>query len=518
MIKKNNWRIFYPLLLGIYPVVGLVGVNISQIILLAALRSFLAACIFTLTAYAVFCWRVRDEDKAALLSAWFFVFFFFYGHFYDFAKGWKLSGLLIGRHLVIFPLWVLLFGIGGWLIYRRARDLRQVSWILNIVSLILVVVPLAEIGISEWKRGHPVPNLSITGLTVQGAAISGIKQLPDVYYIILDDYSRDDILLEYYNLDISGFIRGLEDTGFYVPRCSESNYGLTALSLSSTLNMNTVDKIVPEAMKKGATNTFNEFYSELTDSIKHSLVRKIFEEMGYKTVGFQNDVWWTEWSDADYYITDKSRPYEMVTNFNKITNFEVLFFRTTVLRIFEEASTKWLGPITKRVVSPEKQHADLVLLALDELGQVPRSVPGPKFIFAHIISPHDPYVFSPNGEFVVTTAYDPGYPNQIQYLNKRVLPLMQSIIKNSSTPPVILLMGDHGKDNEVRNVNFMAVYFPGGGKSVLYPTLTPVNIFRLVLNTYFGQNYLLLPDTSFTSPAYTSFQFTKITYPCNANR
>jgi hypothetical protein len=152
------------------------------------------------------------------------------------------------------------------------------------------------------------------------------------------------------------------------------------------------------------------------------------------------------------------------------------------------------------------------------LENIPRIIPSPKFVFAHIVSPHPPFIFSPDGEFVVTDATDPGYPNQIQYLNKRLVPMVQNIIKQSATPPIIILQADHGWDHEVRMANFMALYFPGGGISNLYPTLTPINIFRLVFNTYFGQNFPLLADDSYYSDDYASFNYTNVTYPCDAGR
>ena len=39
-----------------------------------------------------------------------------------------------------------------------------------------------------------------------------------------------------------------------------------------------------------------------------------------------------------------------------------------------------------------------------------------------------------------------------------------------------------------------AHHLSGGDNSMLYPTITPVNSFRLVLNRQFGENLELLPD------------------------
>src|SRR5512135_1938998 len=112
-MSKKNWNTFYPLSLGVYPALGLVSVNISQMVFLAGLRSIIVAMLFSLAIYAFFSWRIHDEQKAALLCAWFFLFFFAYGHVYDAIEGLKVFGFLLGRHLILFPLWWMLFGLGA---------------------------------------------------------------------------------------------------------------------------------------------------------------------------------------------------------------------------------------------------------------------------------------------------------------------------------------------------------------------------------------------------------------------
>jgi len=519
-MKANNWRIFYPLLLGIYPVAQLVGVNIGQMVLLDGLRTFLVAAIFVFVFYSLFCWRIQDEHKAALISVWFFLFFFYYGHVFNVVKGLSVFGMVFGRHRFIIPLWLLVFILGGWLICKNAGNLHFSSRILNLVSIFPLVMSVSQIAVFEWRRDHYVNKNDQETLSSQVGFIAQNTQPPDIYYIILDSYARDDMLLRDYGLDISDFIQQLDDNGFYVPRCSQSNYGGTALSLSSSLNMNYLDQVLPPAViAQGSAESVTEFYLEMNKTINDSLVRQIFENLGYKMVSFPTDFWLTEWTDADYYIAGGTRPLDVLINFHRITDFEVLFLRTTFLRVFEEASAKWVGPNTTRIETPEKHRADSVLFTLYELGYVPQNIPGPKFVFAHIMSPHSPFVFSPTGGFIVTGSKDPGYPNQVQYLNQRVILLVQSIIAGSGVPPIIILQSDHGLDNEVRLGNFMALYFPNSGSSVLYPNMTPVNIFRLVLNTYFGQTFPLLPDISYRSDSFTTYDPAQDPpYPCDAER
>ncbi len=61
--------------------------------------------------------------------------------------------------------------------------------------------------------------------------------LPDIYYIILDEYGREDKLRDEFGYDNTPFLRELTKRGFFVAKHSRSNYLQTDLSLTSSLNM-----------------------------------------------------------------------------------------------------------------------------------------------------------------------------------------------------------------------------------------------------------------------------------------
>jgi hypothetical protein len=501
-MTRKNWRIFYPLLLGIYPALGLVSVNISQMVFSVGVRSIVVAALFSLVVYLVFCWRIKDEYKAALLCSWFFVFFFAYGHVYGALEGAKLFGAIIGRHRFIFPVWLILFGAGGWWIYKKAGRLESLGRILNLVSIVLLIIPAILIGSFEWQRHRSIMGTGGAGAGTGTQAGTSLPngQLPDIYYIILDGYPRQDVLSQYHHVDNSGFIKQLEAMGFYVPSCSQSNYAMTDLSLTSSLNMNYL-----EGLNKNVRNI------NLIDSIIHSQIRQFLKGSGYKIVSFDSGIWFTELQDADTYISRNRPLVSSFFDFKHLSDFEVLFIRTTLLRLVEESKAAWLDTLMQ---NPRKDIYDRILFEFDQLDISP-ALPAPKFVFVHILAPHfPPYIFNANGEFTVSNSFDQGLGDELQFLNKRTLEAVQAIIDHSKVPPVIIIQGDHGIDNEVRLANMIAYYFPGGGAKALYPTITPVNSFRLVLNTYFGQNLPLLPDISYYSTYADKFEFTKVHYPC----
>jgi hypothetical protein len=50
-------------------------------------------------------------------------------------------------------------------------------------------------------------------------------------------------------------------------------------------------------------------------------------------------------------------------------------------------------------LEPLKQRYAQVSHAFTELDHI-SAIPGPKFVFAHIIAPHDPYIFASDGTFL----------------------------------------------------------------------------------------------------------------------
>jgi hypothetical protein len=148
------------------------------------------------------------------------------------------------------------------------------------------------------------------------------------------------------------------------------------------------------------------------------------------------------------------------------------------------------------------------------------AIPSPKFVFAHIISPHGPYVFDAEGNFIPDeNDTDKGYVGQVEYLNSRLIPLLQNLIENSEGPPVIILQADHGGhgtqfdlDHRMNILN--AYYLPDDGDQYLYASISPVNSFRLVFDTYFGTDYGLLPDVSHYSSIESFFDFVTVPNHC----
>ncbi|MDE2870006.1 MAG: hypothetical protein OXN91_15330 [Chloroflexota bacterium] len=148
----------------------------------------------------------------------------------------------------------------------------------------------------------------------------------------------------------------------------------------------------------------------------------------------------------------------------------------------------------------------------------PIEAEGPKFVFAHIVKPHDPATFDKEGNYIDDhQGFDDyhdlsvasAYVGQLIYVNKLVLDMIDGILRASAEPPIIVIAGDHGRGTSVnhRHSILAAFHLPYGGSDGLYPTISSVNHFRYILDFYFGLDLGLLDDRTFSySSDYADFR------------
>ena len=142
--------------------------------------------------------------------------------------------------------------------------------------------------------------------------------------------------------------------------------------------------------------------------------------------------------------------------------FEILYLKSTIgILIFEDESD--LG--AQVTLSDLERKAERTNLILDILPEIPQ-MPGHKFVHAHIVSPHPPYVFNADGTLnpdAEDTTEREGYPAQLAYIEPRILADVRQILEESKHPPIIIIEGDHAFDNKYVTSNLLALYLPDGG-------------------------------------------------------
>lgn len=494
----------HPVLFALYPILALLSFNISEVAVYSGYRSMLVSLGFSSILLIVFRFVFRDWRRAALASTIILILFYSYGHLYIALKGIVWAGIYIFRHRIMIPVWVVA-GLGlMWWVARRSLNLSTITSTFNVIGLFLLVLPVYQLA-SHPFRSRINKNAAQEDSKTLSLAVGDTP--PDIYYIILDGYGRSDVLKNEFGFDNSEFLNTLRGLGFYVADCSQSNYAETELSLASSLNFNYLDALGDHFIAG------TKDLSDLESLIKDSAVRRSLEAAGYKTVAFATGFNWTQWDDANYYLSPQYRA-------GNLNEFESLLVETTFARIIQDSAL--LGQQDSGS-SLYRQRTLYVLDKIDKLSYIKE----PKLVFAHIIIPHPPYVFGPNGdpvamEDVGTTKSDREdalYRDQAIYISNRMQEIVPRIISNSARPPIIIIQGDHGptvaKDAKTRMRNLSVYYFPGVD-APLYPTITPVNTFRVIFNIYFGQNLPILKDKSLHSNYIDPFSFRLVKNSCGS--
>jgi hypothetical protein len=513
MMERFSRYVLHPFFVAAYPILFLLSINAGQLPLQQAGRVLAVSLFSAIILILLFGAPVRDFRRGGFLASVVLALFFSYGHVYN---GLEKGASFLANKIFLDVLWGGLLLAGGWAAYK-IRNIVNVNKYLNLLMLFLLIQPMLSLLFFMYKSGIPQeikPPSPFDNVQV-GAQYK--QNLPDIYYIILDGHGRSDVVKEIFGYDNSPFIDHLRERGFYVADQSRSNYIQTVLSISSSLNFDylNLDGISSQSSDR----------DPLENLIVHSELRSFLEKQGYKTVTFSTGYNTTTIEDADIVI-----PYYPNKFFN---SFEELLLTTTFVTGLSQKAQNQL------FVDPFKCdiRRGYTLNIYENLKKIPE-LPGPKFIFAHILSPHPPFIFDAegnpverggcrvnDGEYFIGTREDymTGYPQQLAFVDTMISEVVDAILAKSKTPPVIIIQGDHGSGmlldwssmkktcKRERTTILNAYYFPGEKYSQLYQSITPVNSFRAALNASFNLNLPLLEDRSYYSGWYKPYDLIDVT-------
>ncbi|MGE5377195.1 MAG: hypothetical protein ACM3XO_19235 [Bacteroidota bacterium] len=492
--KKKEVLPFHPILFGLYPVLTLYVINRSETVPAALQKALITSVAVTAVVIAVSYLVFRSWRRAAAPATLTLLLFFSYGHVNDLTQNVRLFGEIVGRGRTLLPIWLLLFILGLVLLSRSRKPI--LDKILNTISLFLMIFLVVQFTLPLIQLRHSGVTSKEPVASVQSEASSNAVNR-DVYYILVDAYSRQDVLQEQLGLDTSNFTAELKKLGFYIPDCAQSNYDNTLRSMTATLNMNYLD-----AMGLGYFDDKPKYEPYL----QNNLVMRQFKELGYRLATFKSLYPLLDFPNGTYYYDyykDAS-----VLNEQASLNFQYLFLKTTLARPLMDylernrgirispALAAWIAVGNSAESREHRQYLQNVF-ALDALEKLPDQ-PGKKFVYAHLYITHQPYVFNRDGSFNPSLQQGgAGYREQIRFADMRLIGIIKTILAKSKPAPIIVLQSDHSYFENADRVKILnAYYLPEDGGKQLYATVTPVNTFRIIFNEYFGGQYNLLPDVS----------------------
>ena len=148
----------------------------------------------------------------------------------------------------------------------------------------------------------------------------------------------------------------------------------------------------------------------------------------------------------------------------------------------------------------------------------------PRFVFAHILLPHPPYVFDETGAYPGDAErLDPDpirYARQMRWTEAQVEALVGRILDvPEAERPIVIVAADEGPypvryqadmsgfdwtqatDEElaIKFGTLLGIYLPMDGEPHVTDRMTTANIFRLVFDRAFGTDLPLLPDRTWAS-------------------
>ena len=315
---------FHPFLLALYPILFLLSQNSAEASPADALRPAAIALAGTAALFLLARWALRDAARAAIVASIAVIAFFTYGHAYTtLAPRLWLGKFQLGRTLFFLPAWILCAAALAWMAARTRRPLAGVTRFLDVTALCLVVMALAGLALAH-RDGTPGGATARWNAYVE-RRLAGFPPrpatgpAPDIYYLVLDAYGREDVMRAYLGLDNSGFLGELRRRGFYVADSSRSNYLSTYLSLGSSLNMD-----YHAALDE--SSGIQELKPRITGpKLLNPLVPRLLQRAGYRYVFFS----------SIYAGTARSPHADVAVSTSRIAGneFERILIGTTVLRV-----------------------------------------------------------------------------------------------------------------------------------------------------------------------------------------
>jgi hypothetical protein len=490
----------HPFLFAAYPALLLSSTNVSiirmsdvgEVIALLLMVTGLALVLLSLV------WR--DSRLAAVVVTSIVASIMFFERIYGVAGAafgaTRFSVLLVGTSALVFVV------LGA---MRRRKRLGPLNLALNAAGVVLVsltIIPISDDLANEIYNpaGAAVPSPMDVSLA---PSIGG----RDIWYLVFDRYGSSQSIKTGYGIEQNDLLPWLEERGFQIVADSHANYIRTSLSLAAVLNMRHLSEL---ANRVGSSSPDQEPVFRMLESNE---VSRLLVGAGYEYTHLGS--WYPETRHAKQAQRELAPPYER--------SYSQLLLRQSalpfVLRQFSLA----------RRVNFHIGHRDNANYQFSQLEAL-ADEPGPKFVYAHVLLPHPPYVFLANGRYAPRRAT---YETQLLYTNKRIRDLVDLLLARSEEErPIIILQADEGPyperyeqlsddfdwrsapadDVEMKFGILNAMYLPGAeGHAPLPDGLSSVNTFRTVFRRYFDLDLPDLPDRSFASTWARPYDFIDVT-------
>jgi hypothetical protein len=460
---------------------------------LLLLKYTVGACILYFLLYRLF---RKNGFKAALACTLLLVIYFFYPQLDDFiqSQNWLHP---FTRYRWSIPAAILVIATLLILIVRLNRPSVKAIFFLNLVGILFCLSAFIPILFKTFNP--PSPKLyTERRAPLWQRAPSGNR--PDIYFILLDEYPGNEGLQKIYGYSNEKLVSSFSRRGFYIPDSARTNYNYTFFSMPSIFNMSYLE---------GGVNGKNKVEGLLKFSSGVDLMQNS------QLVRFLKD------DHTGYSITNLS-PFLLDDSGSRVRKFTNMALEDNLIEsqtLWHWFSNKfgWMIPSSFVWRFMNSQDYDLqfynefVRQKLLDASHSPRN--DHRFVYAHLFMPHTPFFKDSAGNDVDFRQFvtkikenDPiygrlRYMDYVKYTNRMLIATVDTLINNDPRS-IIIVMSDHGfrgvrsKDNFLQFNNQFYIRTPDKDYSGWPRTVDAVNVFRILLNTQFGQHLSYLPYRS----------------------
>ncbi len=329
-------------------------------------------------------------------------------------------------------------------------------------------------------------------------AAEAATDAPDVLLLVVDGYGRPDVSLEPFGFETSPFQRSLEELGFAVASAATANYTFTHAALASALELEYVFDVGPVGDAERDT-----MLAALSGDAR---MIRAFKEAGYEITYLEN-AWAGSYCGG--LVDDCVRDGLLERGLWGIGQLTIAAPLLSMARPhpFNSVSFEHLESLAEILTRPVKGGA-------------------PRFTYAHLILPHEPYSLdadcSRHQERLRRTLASPGsadrdaqrrhYADQIACTNATLVAELTEAL--AARPDLVaMITADHGPAilpltelefwteaaMRERLSIFGAYRLPGCGDR-FRPDLTPINGARAVTDCALGTSLGPLPDFNYWVP------------------
>ncbi len=448
--------IIFPFLLAFFPSWQLILKNYDELIFQDILISL------TIVAISVIIWIVitkiiKNGNKAALITSVGIGFFFYFGYVQDALKGIMIFNIPINKTSILVTISLIIFIISIIYFIKSRSDFKLVIKIANVFTITIILFSFAQ-------------------FVIPGA----LAEKPNVYHIILDEYTDNEILMKKFNYDNEKFLKFLNKNGFYIPNKSFSTFETTNNELNLILNMDYPGKM--------------GWVSDSYESINNNKVMSVFSDQNYLIIETNSMMRWKDFSDVDTKLCYDANIY---------SEFLDQVLRKSIIKYFLEQHH-------------DNTRRDVIRCTFNELNEIASQSSEPMYVFSHIYVPHPPFILGPNGENVIPDHRDisglqswenpQGYINQFIYATNQVSVVIKNIVENDPNS-IIIVQGDTGTFTGIEDLSKRRMIDIYQIHSILYAVripdvnnlekVGPVNTYRIIFNNYFNMNYEYLEQHSY---------------------